>query len=61
VVWAYVFWPRQQHPAKPPTAGMLVLLLNPKANLSSWIVWGAAGISLLILLSLIHRAFDKAV
>jgi hypothetical protein len=37
VVWAYVFRPRQQHPAKPPTAGMLVLpLLNPKANLSSW-------------------------
>ncbi len=46
---------------KPPTAGMLVLpLLNPKANLSSWIVWGASGVSLLILLSLIHRAFDKA-
>jgi hypothetical protein len=36
VVWAHVFRPRQQHPAKPPTAGMLVLpLLNPKANLSS--------------------------
>jgi formate-dependent nitrite reductase membrane component NrfD len=29
---------------KPPAAGMLVLpLLNPKANLSSWMVWGAAG------------------
>jgi hypothetical protein len=36
---------------KPPTAGILVLpLLNPHANLSSWMVWGASGISLLILL-----------
>ncbi len=39
---------------KPPTAGILVLpLLNPHANLSSWMVWGASGISLLILLSLL--------
>jgi len=39
---------------KPPTAGMLVLpLFNPKANLSSWMVWGATGISLLILWSLL--------
>jgi formate-dependent nitrite reductase membrane component NrfD len=29
---------------KLPATGMLVLpLLNPKANLSSWMVWGAAG------------------
>jgi len=39
---------------KPPTAGMWVLpLFNPKANLSSWMVWGATGISLLILWSLL--------
>jgi len=39
---------------KPPTAGILVLpLLNPHANLSSWMVWGATGISLLILWSLL--------
>jgi len=39
---------------KPPTAGILVLpLLNPHANLSSWMVWGATGISLLILGSLL--------
>jgi len=50
---------------KPPTAGILVLpLLNPHANLSSWMVWGASGISLLILLSLLFTAplitpFDK--
>ena len=50
---------------KPPTAGILVLpLLNPHANLSSWMVWGATGISLLILLSLSFTAplikpFDK--
>jgi formate-dependent nitrite reductase membrane component NrfD len=42
---------------KPPTAGILVLpLLNPHANLSSWMVWGASGISLLILLSLLFTA-----
>jgi formate-dependent nitrite reductase membrane component NrfD len=42
---------------KPPTAGVLVLpLLNPHANLSSWMVWGASGISLLILLSLLFTA-----
>jgi len=42
---------------KPPTAGMLVLpLLNPKANLSSWMVWGASGVSLLILFSLLFTA-----
>jgi formate-dependent nitrite reductase membrane component NrfD len=39
---------------KPPTAGILVLpLFNPHANLSSWMVWGATGISLLILGSLL--------
>ncbi len=42
---------------KPPTAGILVLpLLNPHANLSSWMVWVASGISLLILLSLLFTA-----
>jgi formate-dependent nitrite reductase membrane component NrfD len=42
---------------KPPTAGILVLpLLNPKANLSSWMVWGASGVSLLILFSLLFTA-----
>jgi formate-dependent nitrite reductase membrane component NrfD len=42
---------------KPPTAGMLVLpLLNPKANLSSWMVWGATGIMLLILLAALFAA-----
>jgi len=42
---------------KPPTAGMLVLpLLNPKANLSSWMVWGASGVLLLILFSLLFTA-----
>ena len=45
---------------KLPVAGMLVLpLLNPKADLSSWM--GRRRISLLILLSLIHCASDKAV
>ena len=38
---------------KPPTYGTLVLpLFNPGANLSSWMVWGATGISLLILWAL---------
>jgi len=47
---------------KPPIAGILVLpLLNPHANLSSWMVRGDSGVSSLILLSLINRAFDKAV
>jgi formate-dependent nitrite reductase membrane component NrfD len=42
---------------KPPTAGMLVLpLLNPKANLSSWMVWGASAVLLLILFSLLFTA-----
>lgn len=42
---------------KPPTAGMYVLpIFNPRANLSSWMVWGAAGISLLILWSLLFTA-----
>lgn len=39
---------------KPPTAGLLVMpLFNPHANLESWMVWGATGISLLILWSLL--------
>lgn len=39
---------------KPPTAGLLVPpIFNPSANLSSWMVWGATGISLLILWSLL--------
>jgi len=50
---------------KPPTAGVLVLpLVNPRANLSSWMVWGATGISLFILWSLLFtlpliRPLDK--
>jgi len=50
---------------KPPTAGMLVFpFVNPRANLSSWMVWGATGISLLILWSLLFtlpliRPLDK--
>jgi Formate-dependent nitrite reductase, membrane component len=39
---------------KPPTAGLLVLpLFNPHINFASWMVWGATGISLLILWSLL--------
>mgnify|MGYP001772661541 CR=1 FL=1 len=42
---------------KPPTAGVLVLpIFNPNANFASWMVWGATGISLLILWSLLFTA-----